>query len=65
VAILDFGRRMFFERNLPQVKPNPKKNFRSICQSVLALSVEYKIQDVHLAAILDLGWHWFLKGTFL
>jgi hypothetical protein len=28
------------------------------------VSPEYKIQDVHLAAILDFGQHWFSKGTF-
>jgi hypothetical protein len=29
------------------------------------INPEYKIQDVHLAAILDFGRCWFSKGTFL
>jgi hypothetical protein len=42
-----------FERNLPLVKPNPQTNFQ--VNLLLCDSPEYKIQDVHLVAILILG----------
>jgi hypothetical protein len=54
-----------FERNLPLVKLNPQKISGQSAIPFLRYSPEYKIQDVHLVAILDFGWHWFSKGTFL
>jgi hypothetical protein len=40
---------------------DPPKFLVPSANTILA---EYKIQDVHQAAILDFGWHWFSKGTF-
>jgi hypothetical protein len=63
--ILDFGGHLgfwaalVFERKLLLMKPNPQKKFQVNLPICFCISPEYKIQDVHLVAILDFVWHCF------
>jgi hypothetical protein len=56
---------LVFERILPLVKPNPQKKLRWICQTTQNPRCPPGGNLGFRVVILDFGWCWFSKGSFL